>query len=259
MSYIEWLRSQIGRRKTLLVFATLVLRDAQGAVLLQMRTDFKRWGLPGGILEPGENILDCARRELREETGLLAGDLRLVGVYSDPKYESTYPNGDQVQQFTVCFEGRWNGGKPHVDGVENSEQRFFPPEQVPFGGLPDFYQDMLRDALYSQSPVYQAPFSRPGALDQIQEIRPYLTREGVYICPGAMAIVVDDQNRLLLGQRTDDGYWSFPGGFMAIGENDACTAQREVREETGLEIEIERLMGIHSPAQAWRYPNGDQT
>jgi 8-oxo-dGTP diphosphatase len=259
MSYIKWLRDQIGRRRTLLVFSTIVLRDADGGVLLQLRNDFKSWGLPGGILEPGENILDCARRELLEETGLLAGSLRLVGVYSDPRYESTYPNGDQVQQFTVCFEGQRAGGEMRADGIENSEQRFIAPERLPFDELPDFYRDMLGDALTDGAPAFQPPFSRPGAADQIQTIRPLLTANGVFICPGAMAVVVNERGCLLLGQRAEDGFWSLPGGFMAIGENDAYTAQRETGEETGLEIEIERLMGVHSPAEAWRYPNGDET
>ena len=49
--------------------------------------------LPAGMVEPGELLLDCARRELLEETGLTAGELSLVGVYTDPRYDTTYPNG----------------------------------------------------------------------------------------------------------------------------------------------------------------------
>lgn len=42
------------------------------------------YALPGGFVEIGETVEEGCRRELREETGLRVGDLRLIGVYSDP-------------------------------------------------------------------------------------------------------------------------------------------------------------------------------
>ena len=264
MSYIHWLRSRIGHRKTIITYASLVLRDAQGGVLLQRRTDFNVWGLPGGVLEPGETILDCARRETLEETGLLAGDLRLVGVYADPSYDSIYPNGDQVQQYTVCFKGQVAGGEMRPDGVENSAQAFFSPDTIPFNGLPIFYNHMLRDALSDNAPAFQPPFACPELVDQIKDLRPLLGHE-LMIASGAMSVVVNSDRKnhldlkILMVKRTDDGEWSIPGGYTHLGENPAWTAMREVQEETGIEIEVERILGIHSPAVAWQYPNGDRT
>lgn len=43
------------------------------------------YALPGGFVEVGETLEEACRRELGEETGVQAGRLRLVGVYSDPK------------------------------------------------------------------------------------------------------------------------------------------------------------------------------
>jgi 8-oxo-dGTP diphosphatase len=43
-----------------------------------------RWALPGGFLEPGELLEDCARRELREETGLSLDSLEQLGTYDTP-------------------------------------------------------------------------------------------------------------------------------------------------------------------------------
>lgn len=51
---------------------------------------------------------------------------------------------------------------------------------------------------------------------------------------------------LLLMRRSDNGYWSLPGGFVEIGESVAAAARREVAEETGYVVEIGRLVGVYS-------------
>jgi 8-oxo-dGTP diphosphatase len=64
-----------------------VVTDADGRVLLIKRKNppFRnRYALPGGFVEAGESVEDACRRELLEETGVRAGRLTLVGVYSEP-------------------------------------------------------------------------------------------------------------------------------------------------------------------------------
>jgi ADP-ribose pyrophosphatase YjhB (NUDIX family) len=78
------------------------------------------------------------------------------------------------------------------------------------------------------------------------------------IRPGACAIIRDARGWILFGQRSDNGFWALPGGGLDLGESYAECCQREVREETGLEVEILRLVGIYSnPIEnVIRYPDG---
>jgi 8-oxo-dGTP diphosphatase len=74
--------------KTPLLATDCVVFDSQDRVLLIRRghPPFKGdYALPGGFVEIGERVEDACRRELREETGIDVRELKLVGVYSDPK------------------------------------------------------------------------------------------------------------------------------------------------------------------------------
>lgn len=71
---------------------------------------------------------------------------------------------------------------------------------------------------------------------------------------GANAIIFDEQGRILLTKRQDNGLWCLPGGHMDLGEMVQETAIREAEEETGLKVEIERLVGVYSmPYPGYRY------
>jgi 8-oxo-dGTP diphosphatase len=62
---------------------------------------------------------------------------------------------------------------------------------------------------------------------------------------GAFAIILDEQDRVLLSHRRDLDVWNLPGGGVESGELPNEAVLREVWEETGLEVEIERLAGIY--------------
>jgi 8-oxo-dGTP pyrophosphatase MutT (NUDIX family) len=66
------------------------------------------------------------------------------------------------------------------------------------------------------------------------------------IVPAASAIVVDDEGKILLHWRSDNDLWALPGGAMEIGESIAETAVREVKEETGLNVKPEYIVGIYT-------------
>lgn len=73
------------------------------------------------------------------------------------------------------------------------------------------------------------------------------------------AAVFDTEGRLLLQRRTDNGNWCLPGGSMEWGETAVESIVREVKEETGYDVEVVRLIGIYSDPELTTisYPNGD--
>jgi len=70
--------------------------------------------------------------------------------------------------------------------------------------------------------------------------------------------VLDDQDRVLLIRRTDNGLWALPGGAQDFGEYVAETAVRETREEAGIDVEVVDVVGIYSdPKHVVEYSNGE--
>jgi 8-oxo-dGTP pyrophosphatase MutT (NUDIX family) len=70
--------------------------------------------------------------------------------------------------------------------------------------------------------------------------------------------VLDDEQRLLLIRRADNGLYALPGGMHELGETMTETAVRETVEETGVAVEVTALIGIYSnPAHVVAFGNGD--
>lgn len=81
----------------------------------------------------------------------------------------------------------------------------------------------------------------------------------VVVQTGASIIVEDDQGRILMQQRQDNGTWSYPGGRLEIDETVEEGARREVLEECGLEVGEMTLLGVFSgKALNHVYPNGNE-
>ncbi|WP_258165043.1 NUDIX domain-containing protein [Alicyclobacillus acidocaldarius] len=77
--------------------------------------------------------------------------------------------------------------------------------------------------------------------------------------PGVAAVVFNEQGDVLLMKRMDNGLWGLPSGHVELGETVEEAIKREIMEETGLEVTVERLIGVYSdPAsQVFSYPSGD--
>ena len=76
---------------------------------------------------------------------------------------------------------------------------------------------------------------------------------------GCSAAIFDEQGRVLLTKRKDNGQWCLPSGGMDSGESVAEACVREVWEETGLNIRVKRLVGVYSHAdQLTVYADGNK-
>jgi ADP-ribose pyrophosphatase YjhB (NUDIX family) len=86
---------------------------------------------------------------------------------------------------------------------------------------------------------------------------PRLSRQGE-LRLGCSAVIFDGPRRkALLTRRADNGRWCVPGGGMEPGESAAEACEREVFEETGLRVRVQRLVGVYSdPDQLVIYPDG---
>lgn len=77
----------------------------------------------------------------------------------------------------------------------------------------------------------------------VQWLRSKVQHEKV-ILVFAGGCIFDDEGRVLLQRRGDSGKWGFPGGAVELGETPEMAAVRELKEETGLDVEVKHLIGV---------------
>jgi len=244
--FIQGLRQKVGPALLPLCYATAIIRDARG-VLFQRRADFGSawWGLPGGLIEPGESPAACLRREVLEETGLRVRPVLLGGLYSSLRYQVEYPNGHQVQQVTLVYLAEIEGGTLRPAAGEIEALAWFEAQALP--PMPRWYADMLNRNSWTHAWGPEAYFDPPEAETPATPLATLAAVQaaagGAEALPwpvGAMR-VMDAQERVLL-RRNAAGEWDLPATPMRAGETLAYTAQRALRAQTGLDLRPDTLL-----------------
>ena len=113
-----------------------------GRIVLIQRSDSGKWGLPGGMIDWGEDIPNAASRELEEETGLKLIEIRrLRGVYSDPKRDP------RIHSISVLLEVEAEGKLEPEDKLEILQVKAFTRDELPLGNLSHDHDRQLQDYL----------------------------------------------------------------------------------------------------------------
>lgn len=226
-----------------LVFSVIFARK-DGKWLMCRHKDRDTWEFPGGHIEEGETALDCAMRELFEETGA-QGTFTRIGDYGVERENST-----RCGALYLCDI---NALSPLPQYSEMAECRFFalPPENLTY--------PLIQGPLYRHVQGYLNTITAPDEiwdiLDENKQPTGRTHRRGDPLKTGDRHLVVDvwmrrKDGRFLLTRRAPTkGYplmWETTGGSSASGESSLQAALREAEEEAGMHLNPQQGKLIYS-------------
>lgn len=211
----------------------VILGRYQGKWVLSRHQSRDTWEIPGGHREPGESILETARRELYEETGATEVTLTAVAGYHVTDYGMLYfgeiqtleplPEGSEMGEITLTHKLPSNLTYPHIHPGLFFEVQKWLTMQNGAGELWDVYDRSRR---------------KTGRLHRRGDPFP----EGDYHLSVHIWIQNAEGKFLVTKRSPNKGFpntWENTGGSALAGEDSLTAALRETKEETGITLNPE--------------------
>lgn len=130
----------------------VMIQNKRGQVLLGLRKGSHgagEWSFPGGHLDFGETIFECARRETQEETGLDINEFKLISVADERRYIKS----DGKHYLNIGIKGIYKAGKPEVKELDKClEWKWFSLDDLPdklFQGTELTIKNYLSQKIYN--------------------------------------------------------------------------------------------------------------
>lgn len=218
--------------------AAIGLRDQKAALV---REGDNGWTLPTAPVPLGESPHHIAEQVLQERVGIPAEIDRLSGVYADD------------DGLLIAYTASFDEGEPRPDVT------FFSPHELPTRIRSTLHAAALADWTATHLQGFQTMRYCPrcgGARLSMQEKygRQRLTCATCGFIffrdpkVGAGVFIEDDGRVLLIRRGVNPGMdlWCLPSGFIEHDESPEVAAVREAKEETGLDVALDELMGLHS-------------
>ena len=246
MSYISELRKKVGHAPLMAPAAMAIIYDEEKkAILLERRTDNGMWCIPGGALELGEDFIDGLKREVKEETNLDINNPELYTIKSG--IHMVYPNGDEMYYTDAVYVVKNFSGELKYDSES---------DRLCWTGIDCLPDIMPTQIEYVHGFVNKIKAEDNGVGNYIQMIRSKIGHDKI-ILTFAGGCIFNEKGEVLLQKRGKSNKWGFPGGAIELGETPQQAAIREAKEETGLDVEVGKIIGIYTDLDI-RYDSGDQ-
>lgn len=129
--YLKKLREKVGHMPLVLPHAVVVVFNERGEVLLEERSDDGYFDFPGGGIDLKESGEEAAKRELYEETGLIADKLVLFNVYTGEVTHYVYFNGDEIYGVDLVYLCNKYHGELNPQLEEVKSLRFYDLKNMP--------------------------------------------------------------------------------------------------------------------------------